>query len=195
MGCRSARHGAPRPLSFVPIVIPHLGGEPNDPGRRPIKGMGASSSGRIRSLGAANDYRVSGKAGDALTVELVSCSGEYLTDPVIAAIELYLENRAGHLELVARSRQSFDVFDPVIMDVILPKDAIYRIRVSAPDIIHLPWDLTPFSLTANGLEDFRRGDYELFVYRFFGGSAFIQAHKRVRMIQPLAGLKQRSEMW
>ena len=82
---------------------------------------------------------------------------------------MFLERRDGSRQLIAHNAQTFEPYDPLLLDVVLPVDGRYVVEVLAPDTVHIDsdgdgFDDDPVSLDQSGLGEFRRGDYELLMY-------------------------------
>jgi hypothetical protein len=112
-------------------------------------------TGRINALNEVDFYRFDGLAGDLMNFEVISLTTERITDNIDPKISLF--NSAGSLVQyysgVATNDDEFEGYDAILMDLVLPTDGTYYIRVEA----------------FNGSEAVpaeRRGNYELFLYRF-----------------------------
>ena len=129
-------------------------------------------TGNISVTGETDKYRFKGKAGTFVTVDMISFVDFNIANPVIGALELYVLNGDGSRSLVASNLQTFEPFDPLIVDAELPADGTYEIEVTAPNIIF--FDFTgdgipdPFPLDETGLGNFRFGDYFLNIYSATG---------------------------
>jgi hypothetical protein len=129
--------------------------------------------GAISVEGEADAYRIRGDAGDVITAELVSFTDRNVAEPIIGALSLFLEEEDGSLSFVATNFQTFEPFDPLLVDVELPADGTYQLVVDAPDVVFLDLDGDgffddPISLSAIGAGVFLTGDYELLVYSVEG---------------------------
>jgi hypothetical protein len=138
-------------------------------GQSKLDAQALSLAGRIAQPGEIDTYRFRGEAGSVWTVELVSMSDLRILEPVITDLNLFLERRDGSRQLIAHNAQTFEPYDPLLLDVVLPVDGRYVVEVLAPDTVHIDsdgdgFDDDPVSLDQSGLGEFRRGDYELLMY-------------------------------
>jgi hypothetical protein len=185
---------SPQVLTLKPLVVPNS----------LIRGLNSSKEfyvdvaavvGEIQLQGdhSENDYYAfSGKAGDAVTIEVMSMSLDRYTSAGIdnfidSTLRLYRIGEAGELSLVpyfnttAINDDEFESTDSVLLDVRLPADGNYVIEVDTFTRAARPTDpqgddLAALSAEARAvledvLNDQDVGKYELFVYRFADASA------------------------
>jgi hypothetical protein len=103
-----------------------------------------------------------------LNAELVSFSDDNVADSMIGELRVFYVERNGSLTEIASNTQTFEPFDPFILDLQLPEPGNYMIEVTAPNIVFLDLDgvppLDPFPLDETGNGEFRTGTYELLMY-------------------------------
>ncbi|UTW56518.1 hypothetical protein [Kordiimonas sp. SCSIO 12610] len=125
--------------------------------------------GRIDESGEVDRYFFKAPRGlTFLNAELVSFSGN-TADPMIGTLRVFYVERNGNLTEIATNIQTFEPFDPLILDLQLPERGQYMIEVEAPDTVFLDFDgdgifSDPFPLDASGNGALRTGDYELLMY-------------------------------
>ena len=99
--------------------------------------------GEIATSGQTDVYRFEGRAGDLFNIQLMSSALErYAADGLDAIVSVF--DSLGNL--VTSSDDEFEGHDPSVIDLTLPADGVYYVRVSG------------FETTV--------GRYELFAYRF-----------------------------
>ncbi len=129
-------------------------------------------AGNISVTGEIDTYRFNGKAGQFVTVDMISFVDFTILNPVIGALDLYILNGDGSRDLIATNIQTFEPFDPLIVDAELPADATYEVEVTAPNFVF--FDFTgdgipdPFPLDETGNGALRFGDYFLNIYSATG---------------------------
>ncbi|WP_298636292.1 hypothetical protein [uncultured Umboniibacter sp.] len=127
--------------------------------------------GQISQSGEVDNYRFRGKGGSFVSAEFNGFDVP-VGEPVIGAVSLYRELGDGSSELVAENFQNFEGFDALLIDAELPVDGIYRLEVSAPNLLSFGYDaagnlqLFPLDETGNGA--LRTGDYNLSLYQVDG---------------------------
>jgi len=113
-------------------------------------------------------YRFRGEAGRFFNAEVISFSDGGVTNPVIGGLTLYYVEGDGSLAPVAANLQTFEPFDPLILDFPLPFDGDYVLEFTAPNLILFPGaapgEFLSFPLDQTGNAGLRTGDYELLLY-------------------------------
>ncbi len=120
-------------------------------------------NGEISRRGQRDQYRFSGRAGDIVSVEVNSFDITVGADSVMTTVDLFRVTPSGRLRRVARNEQGFEGFDPYMVDVRLPRNADYVVRVFSPNIIQV--DDADFNLTNTGNVDLRTGEYQANIYK------------------------------
>jgi len=127
--------------------------------------------GSISVTGEVDSYRFKGAAGDFVSAEFNGFDVP-VGDPVIGAIELYLDNGDGSKTLVAQNYQNFEGFDAFLIDAELPESGNYIMEVSSPNVLSFGYDangqIQYFYLDEFGYGDLRNGDYRLSIYKVEG---------------------------
>jgi hypothetical protein len=131
-------------------------------------------TGRINALNEVDYYRFDGLAGDLMNFEVISIIADRITDNIDPKISLY--NANGTLVKYygedAVNHRGFESDDAILMDVVLPTSGAYYVRVEAYN-------------GSDAVQAERRGNYELFMYRFaalepvlagdYNGDGFVDA--------------------
>jgi hypothetical protein len=154
---------------LVSVPNPVLAGESG--GSEELVAQTLAIEASISGVGEVDQFRFRGVAGDVWTFELVSTADPSFAMPVVADLQLLLEQPDGTREPLAFNAQSFEGNDPLLLDVELPGDGVYILQVEAPDTAYVDSDGDgfrddPISLEEEGLGELRTGDYELFSYAF-----------------------------
>lgn len=157
----------PNPLEPVAFDVPNSVVAGENAGRL-LTAEALLVSGTITAPSEVDSYRVSGRAGTSLTIEVMSTTDSNELTPLITNLALFVERGAGR-ELVAANAQSFEPFDPLILDAELPADGTYVLEVSAADVVFVDASGdgvadTAVSLARGGFAGLDRGDYELLAY-------------------------------
>jgi hypothetical protein len=116
---------------------------------------------------STDEYKFFGKAGEFITAEVISFTDSFIAQPILSELQIFKVERNGSRTLLSTNNQTFEPFDPLLLDVELPETGEYVLQVSTPDIIYLDLNgdgIAADSLIASGFGFFLEGDYDLLVY-------------------------------
>jgi choice-of-anchor A domain-containing protein len=127
--------------------------------------------GNLDIVGEQDSYYFRGKAGEYFNAELISATVEGLSfvEGILGQVSIYLINADETETLVSTNSRSFEsLFDTEIFDAELPKTGLYRVEISAPDIVFSDFDgdgeYDALPLTEVGGGDLLYGQYSVQMY-------------------------------
>lgn len=139
---------------------------------------GANAGGRFIAMDTAwvqgsitpvsvDEYKFRGPRGGYINAEIASFTDTFVERPILSELQLFKLERDGSRTLIATNNQTFEPYDPLLLDIRLPDTGEYILQVSTPDIVY--FDLNDDGVAAdplieNGLGFFLDGDYDLLVY-------------------------------
>lgn len=112
-------------------------------------------TGRIGVTGEADYYRFDGQAGDLFSFEVLSETPDRITDIIDPQVTL-LDAAGTPIDYYgedAFNDDDFEGFDSILLDLLLPADGTYYAKIESYD-------------GSDAVVSERRGNYELFAYRF-----------------------------
>ena len=124
--------------------------------------------GRIGDKTEVDEYRFTAAAGQFINAELISFSDFNIEDDLIAQLRLYRLNNDGSRELVAENLQTFEPYDPFLLDIEVPEFGEYVLEVSAQPVAFVPigpGQFFPVPLDTDANRSLLSGDYDLLVYQ------------------------------
>jgi Ca2+-binding RTX toxin-like protein len=161
--------GAARALDLVSLAVPNTLRR----GVNLLKDFAVAAVNVVGSIGLAGGrseddfYRITGRAGDLLNLEVFSVRlGQRYANPIDGILRVYAADRTTLVPYYAgvaenddgfeRPRNAPNGWDPILVDLRLPADGDYFIQVD--------------TYSSSNVSDLDTGDYELFVYRFDTGN-------------------------
>ena len=123
--------------------------------------------GAIDAFGQEDAYNVQFKAGDIVSVEIISASDRNNPDPMWGKLVL-ADAKTG--EVVAENQLTFEGREPLLHDLEIEKTGTYTITVSAPNSVPVApgvfVNLSDFQFDADNtfFDIFGLGNYELYAY-------------------------------
>lgn len=124
--------------------------------------------GSIDGPEGADTYGFFAFAGEQVTAEIISFTDTNIALGALLELNLFELTPYGDRILVASNNQTFEPFDPLIVDFEVPRTGKYVVEVSAPDRIFLDLDgdgVIPDTLSDFGLDFLLDGDYDLLLYK------------------------------
>lgn len=139
---------------------------------------GANADGRFVAMDTAwiqgsitplsvDEYKFRAPRGGFINAELISFTDTFIEEAILSELQLFKLERDGTRTLIATNNQTFEPFDPLLLDIEVPDTGEYVLQVSTPDIVYLDLDgdgVAADSLIENGFGFFLNGDYDLLVY-------------------------------
>jgi hypothetical protein len=150
-----------RNVAFTRFLVPNTVLEGENAGSKFLDVQGALITEASIDPANADTYRFRGKAGEFINAEVVSFSNGLVADSVITNINLYSINADGSRTLVALNAQTFESFDPFLLDVQLPRTGEYELEIVSANQVIIGTTVIPL-VGANA--EFTAGNYELIAY-------------------------------
>ena len=154
-----------RDVAFTRFLVPNTVLEGENAGSKFLDVQGALITEASIDPANADTYRFRGKAGEFINAEVVSFSNQLVEDSVITNINLYSIDADGSRTLVAFNAQTFESFDPFLLDVQLPRSGNYELEIVSANQVIIGGTVTPL-VGVNA--EFTAGTYELIAYMVNG---------------------------
>ena len=164
---RDKRAGA-QTLDLKVDMIPNTIEVGENAGGNKIKMETAWVQGRLDSKTDVDEYVFTARAGEFVNAELISFSDFNIEDDVIATLRLYRVGSRGQRELVAENAQTFEPYDPFLLDIEVPASGQYVLEVAPQPEAFVPvggGQFFPVPLDTDLNRSLLSGEYDLLVYQ------------------------------
>ncbi|WP_031554938.1 hypothetical protein [Parvularcula oceani] len=124
--------------------------------------------GTLDGVGDSDEYVFSAKRSMFINAELMSYTDSFITDPVIATLNLYKVGRNGSRTLISSNAQTFEPYDPLLVDIEVPSYGQYVLEVVPQEVVYIPLgggQYFPLPLNTPANESLLAGDYDLLIYQ------------------------------
>ena len=115
-----------------------------------------------------DEYVFTARAGEFVNAELISFSDFLIQDDVIAELRLFRVNGDGSRELVATNLQTFEPYDPFLLDIEIPASGQYVLQAVPQQVVFVPvgsGEFFPVPLDTDVNRSLLTGEYDLLVYQ------------------------------
>ena len=161
---RDRRTGAKR-LSLRRDLVPNTIVVGENAGGSKIAMDTAWVQGTLDGSGDVDEYAFTARRSMFINAEVISFSDSNVANPVIATLRLFRVNDNGSRTLISENLQTFEPFDPLLLDIEVPEFGDYILQVVPQEVVFLNGGTTPFPLEPTGNGQFLQGDYDLIVYQ------------------------------
>ncbi|MBB4657591.1 hypothetical protein [Parvularcula dongshanensis] len=174
------RAGAKR-LDLKRTMVPNTIVEGKNAGGKYVAMDTAWVQGSLDGIGDSDEFVFTAKRSMFINAELISFSDTFIENPVIAYLNLYKVERNGSRTLVSQNAQTFEPYDPLLVDIEVPSYGQYVLEVLPQPVAYVPnGDGTFFPIPLDTPENrtLLQGDYDLIVYqvdRPIGNAPFVDA--------------------
>lgn len=162
-GLRKDRRTGAQRLGLFRDLIPNTLVVGENAGGTKIAMETAWVQGTIDEATDVDEYVFSADAGTFVNAELISFTDSNVENPLIATLRLFQINDDGSRTLVSQNLQTFESFDPLLLDIEVPAFGDYVLQVDPQDVILFQGQF--LGLEAIGAGDLLFGDYDLIVYQ------------------------------
>ena len=155
-------------LFLRPTFVPNTILEGENAGGDRILMRTAWVQGTLDGPGDTDEYSFRARGKTFINAELISFSDEFIANPVIATLNLYKVKSRNRRELVSTNLQTFEPFDPLLLDIEVPGPGEYVIEVVPQEVVFFPngdGTFSPFPLIPTGNGALLQGDYDLVIYQ------------------------------
>ena len=169
------RFNPDRDIFFTRFLVPNTILEGENSGSRFLDVNGALITEAFVDLSSADVYKFRAHEGEYISAEVVSFSNALVENPVITNLFLLAVNDDGTRDVVAFNQQTFEGFDPFLLDVQIPADGTYELLVQAATFVVVGGGIVIPLEGPNAI--FTEGDYELIAYQV-DGPLNLRRHRR-----------------
>ena len=165
---RHDRRSGTRVVDLKTEMVPNTIVEGQNAGGNKIKMDVAWVQGRIGEKTEADEYRFTAGAGEFINAELISFSDFLIEDDLIAKLRLFRVGRGGERTLVAENLQTFEPYDPFLLDVQVPEYGEYVLEVTPQEVAFVPigsGEYFPVPLDTDANRSLLTGNYDLLIYQ------------------------------
>ena len=157
-----------RRLDLKTTMVPNTIVQGENAGGSKIKMDVAWVQGRLSEQTEVDEYVFTARAGEFVNAELISFSDRVIEDDVIAELRLFRLNDDGSRTLVATNLQTFEPFDPFLLDAEVPTSGRYVLQAVPQQVAFVPsgpGEFVPVPLDTDTNRPLLTGDYDLLVYQ------------------------------